>query len=189
MEHITANNERVWLSPARASFSARVHGRPDGVSGRKTGAGEKNPCVRGERGSRVSSGAERICVRTAKLEPQRLKPDWFFRPYVAAKQFGEKGFSGCHSERSEESLCAECQEKERFLVAPLLGMTRLWIFSASCKATTHKDSQVFTHTLKAPYLRAHLSAGLVVRVAYHRSPALRGELRDFAPRGKFERLW
>jgi hypothetical protein len=52
----------------------------------------------------------------------------------AAKQFAEKSFSACHSERSEESVCAECQEKERFLVAPLLGMTRLGRFSATCKA-------------------------------------------------------
>ena len=51
-----------------------------------------------------------------------------------AKQFAEKGYSCCHSERSEESLCAERQEKERFLVAALLGMTRLGSFSASCKA-------------------------------------------------------
>jgi len=43
----------------------------------------------------------------------------------AASQVAEKSSSVCHSKLSEESLCAECQEKERFLVAPFLGMTPL----------------------------------------------------------------
>jgi hypothetical protein len=55
-----------------------------------------------------------------------------------AEQLAEKGHSCCHSERSEESLCVECQEKERFLVAPLLGMTRLGCSSANCEAVPYK---------------------------------------------------
>jgi len=49
IERTAANGGRLWLFLARAGFSARVHGRPDGVSGRKTGAGEKNPCARAGR--------------------------------------------------------------------------------------------------------------------------------------------
>ncbi len=49
VERSAANGGRLWLFLARAGFSARVHGRPDGVSGRKIGAGEKNPCARGGR--------------------------------------------------------------------------------------------------------------------------------------------
>src|SRR4029077_14605293 len=60
----------------------------------------------------------------------------------AAKQIAEKGPSACHSERSEESLCARCQEKERFLVAPLLGMTRLGSFSANSLAADILDSEL-----------------------------------------------
>jgi hypothetical protein len=36
-----------------------------------------------------------------------------------AEQLAEKANSYCHSERSEESLCARGYEDERFLVAPL----------------------------------------------------------------------
>jgi hypothetical protein len=64
----------------------------------------------------------------------RLQPCRKTGKIYAALQFAEKSFSACHSKRSEESLCAECQEKERFLVAPLLGMTRLGSFSATCLA-------------------------------------------------------
>jgi hypothetical protein len=52
----------------------------------------------------------------------------------AAKPIAEKVSSGFHSERSEESLPSERREKERFLVAGLLGMTRLRNFSASCNS-------------------------------------------------------
>jgi hypothetical protein len=51
VERSTAKGARVWLSPARAGFSARVHGRPDGVSGRKIGAGEKKPWERAGEGT------------------------------------------------------------------------------------------------------------------------------------------
>jgi hypothetical protein len=67
------------------------------------------------------------CGERSRTISRAVKP-WKINP---ALQLAEKANSYCHSERSEEFLFAECQEKERFLVAPLLGMTRFGSFSAS----------------------------------------------------------
>src|SRR5713101_127511 len=89
----------------------------------------------------------------------------------AAKQFAEKGFSGCHSERSEESLCAECQEKERFLVAPLLGMTRLRCFSPCCSAACASNFEL-SHTLCRMNWAALSSTGAACRRRCYEAEAI-----------------
>jgi hypothetical protein len=61
-----------------------------------------------------------------------------------AEQFTQKQ-PRCHSERSEESLCTGCQNKERFLLAPLLGMTHLGPYSAICEAMTYKSFPQFQY--------------------------------------------
>jgi hypothetical protein len=69
----------------------------------------------------------------------------------AAEPLAEKRNSCCHSERSKESLCAECQEKERFLVAPLLGMTRFGGFSATCEGVPYYTRRWSPHSNAPPF--------------------------------------
>ena len=72
-------------------------------------------------------------ARIGEAKPQRLKPFRFCEPFGTVEEAAEKGRFGVIPNEVRNPSFAIVEQKERFLVAALLGMTPVLLFSAICE--------------------------------------------------------